>query len=145
MEQFIIFDPVFCIYIFFAIQNCSSLYTIQNFFFAIQKKCIANFLAWYFVYTKRFLQYKIWITISNFTSVRPYGVRCRCRPVPSVPFLSFQFLQAYDKVSPMKVGWYVLRVKNIHSWSPSPWFHETKRRQVTHITTLGERKLSYIY
>ena len=24
----------------------------------------------------------------------------------------------YDKVSLIKVGWYVLRVKNIHSWSP---------------------------
>ena len=35
-----------------------------------------------------------------------------------VPLLNFQFLQAYDKVSLIKVGWYVLRVKNIHSWSP---------------------------
>ena len=35
-----------------------------------------------------------------------------------VPLSSFQFLQAYDKVSLTKVGWYVLRVKYIHSWSP---------------------------
>ena len=50
-------------------------------------------------------------------SVCPYDVRCRRRR-RHVPLLSFQFLQAYDKVSLIKVGWYVLRVKNIHSWSP---------------------------
>ena len=38
--------------------------------------------------------------------------------VPSNPLSSFQFLQAYDKVSLIKVGLYVLRVKNIHYWSP---------------------------
>ena len=38
-----------------------------------------------------------------------------------VPLSSFKFLQAYDKVSLIKVVWYVLRVKNIHSWSsPDP-------------------------
>ena len=35
-----------------------------------------------------------------------------------VPLSSLQLLLAYDKVSLIKVGWYVLRVKNIHSWSP---------------------------
>ena len=35
-----------------------------------------------------------------------------------VPLSNFQFLQSYDKVSLIKVGWYVLRVKNTHSWSP---------------------------
>ena len=47
---------------------------------------------------------------------------------PGVPLPSFQFLQAYDKVSLIKVAWYVFRVKNIHSWSPpdplSPWDEE---------------------
>ena len=61
---------------------------------------------------------KIYITISTFTSVCPYSVRRRRRRCRHVPLLSFQFLQAYDKVSLIKVGWYVLRVKNIHSWSP---------------------------
>ena len=60
----------------------------------------------------------IYITISTFTSVRPYGV-VRRRPRPGVPLPNFQFLQAYEKVSLIKVAWYVLRVKNIHSWSPS--------------------------
>ena len=56
----------------------------------------------------------IYITISTFASVRPYGgVR-----YPGVPILSFQFLQVYEKVSLIKVAWYVFRVKNIHSWSP---------------------------
>ena len=59
---------------------------------------------------------QIYITISTFTSVCPFGVGVRRRR--HVPLLSFQFLQAYDKVSLIKVGWYVLRVKNIHSWSP---------------------------
>ena len=31
---------------------------------------------------------------------------------------SFQFLLSYHKVSLIKVAWYVLRVKNMHSWSP---------------------------
>ena len=70
-----------------------------------------------------------YITISTFTSVRPYGVRRR-PSVPSrpVPLPSFQFLQAYEKVSLIKVAWHVLRVKNIHSWSPpdplGPWDEE---------------------
>ena len=61
--------------------------------------------------------YNIYITISTFTSVCPYGVRWRRRR-HHVPLLSSQFLKAYDKVSLTKVGWYVFRVKNIHSWSP---------------------------
>ena len=67
----------------------------------------------------------IYITISTFTSVRPYGVVVTSR---HVTLSSFQFLQAYDKVSLIKVGWYVLKVKNIHSWSPpdplGPWDKE---------------------
>ena len=68
----------------------------------------------------------IYITISTFTSVRPSGV--------GVPLSCFQFLQSYYKVSLIKVAWYVLRVKDMHSWSPpdlwGPW---------------DEEKLSYIH
>ena len=50
------------------------------------------------------------------------------RPSRPVPLPSFQFLQAYEKVSLIKVAWHVLRVKNIHSWSPpdtlGPWDEE---------------------
>ena len=50
------------------------------------------------------------------------------------PTLCFQFLQSYYKVSLIKVAWYVLRVKDMHSWSPpdlwGPW---------------DEEKLSYIH
>ena len=35
-----------------------------------------------------------------------------------VPLSSFQLMLAYDKASLIKVGWYVLRVENIRSWSP---------------------------
>ena len=73
----------------------------------------------------------IYITISTFTSVRPYGVVVVVVVVVTsrhVTLSSFQFLQAYDKVSLIKVGWYVLKVKNIHSWSPpdplGPWDKE---------------------
>ena len=70
--------------------------------------------------------------------------RRRCRH--HVPLPSLQFLQAYDKVSLIKFVWYVLRVKNIYSWSPpDPFVHETRRRQVTYIMTLGKRKLSYLH
>ena len=69
----------------------------------------------------------IYITISTFTSVRPSGGG-------GVPLSSFQFLQSYYKVSLIKVAWYVLRVKDMHSWSPpdlwGPW---------------DEEKLSYIH
>ena len=55
---------------------------------------------------------------------RPSSVR----PSRPVPLPSFQFLQAYEKVSLIKVAWHVLRVKNIHSWSPpdplGPWDEE---------------------
>ena len=54
---------------------------------------------------------------------RPSSVPSRPVPLPS-----FQFLQAYEKVSLIKVAWHVLRVKNIHSWSPpdplGPWDEE---------------------
>ena len=39
-----------------------------------------------------------------------------------VPLSIFKFLQSYDKVSLIKVAWYVLRVKNMHSRAPpDPW------------------------
>ena len=48
--------------------------------------------------------------------------RCRHR---HVPLLIFQFLLSYYKVSLIKAAWYVLRLKNIHSWSSQdplgPW------------------------
>ena len=64
------------------------------------------------------LQEQIDITISTFTSVRPYGV-CRLHQhiVPSCPTL--QFLQSDHKMSLIKVAWHMFRVKNIHSGSPS--------------------------
>ena len=63
----------------------------------------------------------IYITISTFTSVRPYGgggvvVVVLSRPVT---LSNFQFLQFILKMSVIKVAWHVLRVKNIHSGSPS--------------------------
>ena len=71
----------------------------------------------------------IYITISPFASVRPSG-----GGGVGVPLLCFQFLQSYYKVSLIKVAWYVLRVKDMHSWSPpdlwGPW---------------DEEKLSYIH
>ena len=44
----------------------------------------------------------------------------------------FQFLQLYHKISIIKVAWYNLIVKNMHSWShpKSPW---------------AEKKLSYVH
>ena len=56
--------------------------------------------------------FNIFITISTFMSVHPSSGM----GVGGVPLSSFQFLQSYHKV------WYVLRVKNMHSWSPpDPW------------------------
>ena len=64
---------------------------------------------------KFFKRSEIYITISTFTSVRPYSVG-------GVPLSIFKFLQSYDKVSLIKVAWYVLRVKNMHSRAPpDPW------------------------
>ena len=88
----------------------------------------------------------IYITISTFTSVCPYGVGVG-GVRRHVPLLNFQFLQSYDKVSLIKVGWYVLRVKNIHSWSPpdpfGPWdkekasyIHYDFRREEAKLCTL---------
>ena len=71
----------------------------------------------------------IYITISTFTSVRPSGGGSI-----GVPLWIFKFLLSYHKVSLIKVAWYVLRVKDMHSWSPpdlwGPW---------------DEEKLSYIH
>ena len=69
-----------------------------------------------------------YITISTIMSVPPSGVSV------GVPLSIFKFLQSYYKVSLTKVAWYVLRVKNMHSWAPpdplGPW---------------DEEKLSYIH
>ena len=59
------------------------------------------------------LQYT-YIIISTFTSVRPSAVH-PVRPITS----HFQFLQLYDKMKVITVALYVLRVKNMRSWSPS--------------------------
>ena len=61
----------------------------------------------------------IYITISTFTSVRPYGVVVIVVTSRHVTLLNFQFLQSIYKMSVIKVAWHVLRVKNIHSGSPS--------------------------
>ena len=45
----------------------------------------------------------IYITISTFTSVRPYGVGVGVG-VGGVPLSIFKFLQSYDKVSLIKVA-----------------------------------------
>ena len=69
----------------------------------------------FYMEIQRHLLVYIYITISTFTSVRPYGVG-------GVPLSIFKFLQSYDKVSLIKVAWYVLRVKNMHSRAPpDPW------------------------
>ena len=64
--------------------------------------------------------WEIYITMSTITSVCPYGsVDAR----PSAP-AHFQFLQTYYKSTQREVAWYVLRVKNMPSWSlsdPWPW------------------------
>ena len=76
----------------------------------------------------------IYITISTIMSVRPSGVGVGVGGVGGVPLSIFKFLQSYYKVSLMKVAWYVLRVKNIHSWvPPDPW------------GPWDEEKLSYIH
>ena len=65
------------------------------------------------------MQNFIYITISTFTSVRPSGGGGDVGGgVGGVPLSIFKFLQLNDKVSLIKVGWYVLRVENIRSWSP---------------------------
>ena len=79
-----------------------------NLAFLFHKIVIANFL----MTTTKNVWFSIYITISTFTSVHPYGGGV------SVPLLSFKFLLLYHKVSLIKFAWYVLRVKNMHSWSP---------------------------
>ena len=46
----------------------------------------------------------IYITISTFTSVRPYGVGGGGGVGGGVPLSIFKFLQSYDKVSLIKVA-----------------------------------------
>ena len=61
----------------------------------------------------------IYITISNFTSIRPSWISgvCHVCPVPSHSVPSqLQFPQSDHKMSLIKVTWNVL---NIHSWSPT--------------------------
>ena len=49
-----------------------------------------------------------------------FHVRLSFRPSVLRPSeIFFQFLQAYHKMSIIKVAWYVLRVKNMHPGSPS--------------------------
>ena len=56
----------------------------------------------------------IYTIISTFTSV--------CHSGGGGPLSSFKFLQSCHKVSLIKVAWFMLRVKNMNSWSPSdPW------------------------
>ena len=70
-------------------------------------------LKWYFG--------QVYITISTFMSVRPSGVGVGGVGV-GVPLSIFKFLLSYQKVSLIKVAWYVLKVKNMHSWAPpDPW------------------------
>ena len=57
----------------------------------------------------------IYIIISIFTSVCPSSGG----GIGGVPLSSFKFLQSCHKVSLIKVAWYMLRVKNMHSRSPS--------------------------
>ena len=51
---------------------------------------------------------RIYITISTFTSVHPYGGVSVVRPVT---LSNFKFLQSVHKMSVIKVVWHVLRVK----------------------------------
>ena len=66
-----------------------------------------------------FVESIIYITISTFTAVRPYGVVVVVVSSRHVTLLNFKFLQPIHKMSVIKVAWHVLRVKNIHSGSPS--------------------------
>ena len=112
--------------------NSSVVCTIEG-SLEIGSPCLSRILPWWAKFVINKVHYTktprwgriIYITISTFTSFRPYGVR---RPSGGVPLRSFQFLQAYEKVSLIKVAWYVFRVKNIHSWSPpdplGPWDEE---------------------
>ena len=61
----------------------------------------------------------IYITISIFTYVFPYGVH----PLhPSCHNFKFLIPAVISQMSVIKVTWYVFRVKNIHSWAPpDPW------------------------
>ena len=56
----------------------------------------------------------IYIIISTFISVCPFSGG----GIGGIPLSSFKVLQSCHKVSLIKVAWYMLRVKNMHSWSP---------------------------
>ena len=75
-------------------------------------------------------------------SIRPYGGSVSGI---SIPLLSFQFLLSHHKMSMIKVAWYVLRGKNIHSWSPLELYvHEIRRSQVTYIKGVKEPSYSTV-
>ena len=59
--------------------------------------------------------------------------------IACVPLPTLQFLQSEHKMSLIKVAWYVLRVKNMHSWSPpDPGVHEVRKNRAIHIMLLGQ-------
>ena len=63
------------------------------------------------------------------------------------PVLShFQFLQSYQKMSLIKVAWYVIRVKICILGHPqTPGVHEVGGSPATYIMLLGKVKSSFIY
>ena len=48
-------------------------------------------------------------------------------------------------MSQIKVAWYVLRVKSMHSWPHTPRFYEVMTNRAKYNMLLGEVKTSYIY
>ena len=79
----------------------------------------------------------IYIIISTFIAVCPY-------PIVSCPTLRFP--QSNHKISQSKVAWYVLRVKNMHSGSPSDLQGQWgKAILAIYITLWGEGKPSNVY
>ena len=83
----------------------------------------------------------ICITFWNFMFVHPYsvgiyGILSHC-----------QFLQLCHKISLIKVAFYVIKVKNIHSWSLSePWdpWGEVNLSSIHYVIRWGEAEL-YLY
>ena len=83
----------------------------------------------------------IYITISIFMSVHPYAC------VPSSPIISCYNSNSSSHTSKyhyIKVAWYALRVRSMHSWSPldplGPWGEE-KQSYVHYNIQQGEAKL----
>ena len=77
----------------------------------------------------------IYIIISTFIAVCPY-------PIVSCPTLRFP--QSNHKISQSKVAWYVLRVKNMHSGSPSDLqgqWGKAKLSNLHYIIRRGKAKL----